>query len=299
MLLLVGTVPVQPGEVFEGPVSFEKGVFKVGQHELPPCQGSAAMALAAYSVTNAMNAPAPYVLFGGDTGGGEGTRAVFKRFESVLASMVERHVAHTAAGGTEPLVITFHYMLPIMSLMKHAIEIIDRLAPPALLVADAGGMYAARAAGLSGRFELLTPDVGEIGFLAEKEATHPAYVAEYLFGSENFDVPTLIDKAYELGTASEVLIVKGSKDYVAAKSAAPHYIVSTIDYPDVPELEAIGGTGDTITGLASGYLSIGQETQDAAFGALAMNRRAGQKIGAQVFTPVLEIIEAFGATMHV
>lgn len=299
MLFLVGTLPVSPGEVFEGDVSFKQGIFRIGDHELPPCQGSSAMALAALSVTDSMKAAAPYALFGGDTGGGEGTRAIFKQFEEALAHVARRHEEHLASGWHEPLVVTFHYMLPIMSLMKHAVEAVEQIAPHALLVADAGGMYAARAAGLSGRFELLTPDVGEIGFLAETEATHPAYVAEYLFGTEKFDVPTLIEKAYELGTASKVLIVKGSMDYVAAKSAAPHYIVSTLDYPDVPELEAIGGTGDTITGLASGYLSIGQETQDAAFGALAMNRRAGQKIGAQVFTPVLEIIEAFGATMHV
>ena len=299
MLLLVGTVPVQPGEVFEGPVSYDAGVFCVGAHELPPCQGSAAMALAALSITTGLDACAPYAIFGGDAGGGEGTRAVYKRFEDALKRVVALHEEHRAAGGNEPLVITFHYLLPVMSLMKHALAAIDRLAPEALLVADAGGMYAARAAGLSHRFELLTPDVGEIGFLAEPEATHPAYVAEYLFGTDAFDVPKLIDKAYELGTASEVLIVKGSKDYVAARSAAPHYIVSTIDYPDVPELEAIGGTGDTITGLASGYMSVGLDTQDAAFGALALNRRAGQKINAQVYTPVIEIIEAFGTALHV
>lgn len=295
MLLLVGTVPVEPGAVFEGAVSFENDTFRVGEHKLPACQGSAAMALAALSITQRVGGVAPYALFGGDTGGGEGTRAVYKRFEEALGEVIKRRQERREAGNEEPLVITFHYLLPVMSLMKHAVEAVERLAPDAQLVADAGGMYAARATGLSHKFALLTPDVGEIGFLAEKEATHPAYVAEYLFGTDKFDVPKLIAKAYELNTASDVLLVKGSTDYVATREAAPHHIVTTIDYPDVPELEAIGGTGDTITGLASGFMSVGSTPLDAAEGALALNRRAGQLIHAQVYTPVLELIKAFSS----
>lgn len=293
MLLLVGTIPVAPGTLFEGDVSFENSVFRVGERELPSCQGSAAMALAALSITKRMGGVAPYALFGGDTGGGEGTRAVYRRFEETLSAVIKRRQERREKGIEEPLVITFHYLLPVMSLMKHALETVERLAPDALLVADAGGMYAARAAGLSHAFALLTPDVGEIGFLAEKDATHPAYVADYLFGTDKFDVPALIAKAYELNTASDVLLVKGSTDYVATREAAPHYVVTTIDYPDVPELEAIGGTGDTITGLASGFMSAGLSPLDAAEGALAMNRRAGKLCHAQVYTPVLELIKTF------
>lgn len=298
MLLLVGTVPVHPGEVFAGEVSLREGRFFIGEHELPACQGSAAMALAALSVTEHYNKPAPVALFGGDTGHGDGTRAVYRAFEEVLTKQAELHNARNRGGEKEPFVIVFHYVLPVMSLMKHAHETIKRVVPEALLVADAGGMYAARAAGLGSTFELMTPDVGEIGFLAEKGATHPAYVADYLFGTENFDVPELIKKAYALNTAARVLIVKGSTDYVAVRESAPSHIVATLSEPNIPELEAIGGTGDTITGLASGLMSCGMATQDAAQRALVLNRQAGAALHAQVYSPVSEIISQFASIMQ-
>lgn len=298
MLLLVGTVPVHAGELFCGKIAVHNGHFFVGENELPACQGSAAMAMAAFAATERYGAPAPVALFGGDTGHGDGTRAVYRAFKETLAAQVAARNERVAQGANEPVVIVFHYVLPIMSLVKRAYETIRSLAPEALLVGDAGGMYAARAAGLGNDFELMTPDVGEIGFLAEEGATHPAYVADYLFGTENFDVELLVEKAYALNTAARVLIVKGSTDYVAARDAAPNHLVATLHEPNIPELEAIGGTGDTITGLASGFMSCGFETQDAALKALVLNRKAGAALHAQVYSPVSEIISQFDSIMQ-
>ena len=298
MLLLVGTIPCNPGHVYSGTVSWTGSHLLVGDDSIAACQGSAAMAFAALEATKVFSAPAPYALFGGDTGGGEGTRAVYRAFEDTLKGLKTTYDERRAQGSLEPFVITFHYLLPVMSLMRHALETIERIVPEALLVADAGGMYAARAAGLSNKFELMTPDVGEIGFLAEKNATHPAYVAEYLFGSEQFDVHELVKKAYALNTASRVLIVKGATDFIAQREAAPSYIIETVSEPNVPELEAIGGTGDTITGLASGLMACGCETADAARRALLGNRMAGNSAKAQVFTPVREIIEHFSSIIQ-
>ena len=298
MLLLVGTITVHAGEVFCGPVGVRNGKFYVAETELPACQGSAAMAMAAFSVTQHFGMPDPVALFGGDSGHGDGTRAVYRAFEETLTSQVLARNKRVEQGVDEPIVIVFHYLLPVMSLMKHAFETIQRIAPEALLVADAGGMYAARAAGLGGKFELMTPDVGEIGFLAEEGATHPASVADYLFGTENFDVKQLVEKAYALNTAARVLIVKGSTDYVASRDSAPHHLVATLSEPNIPELEAIGGTGDTITGLSGAFMSCGLGTVEAARKALKLNREAGAKLHAQVYTSVSKIIAEFGSIMH-
>jgi NAD(P)H-hydrate repair Nnr-like enzyme with NAD(P)H-hydrate dehydratase domain len=132
-------------------------------------------------------------------------------------------------------------------------------------------MYAAKAAGLASHFELMTPDVGEVGFLADPDVTHPAYVSHYLFGTVDFDPVALARKAYETGGSSRVLLIKGARDHVAAAGE----IVGVVDEPCVPELEAIGGTGDTLTGLSSAFLAAGFPTVDAALCASRSNREAG------------------------
>lgn len=184
--------------------------------------------------------------------------------------------------------------------MRKAIALLAEHAPTVKLIGDAGGMYAARAAGLSHQFELLTPDVGEIGFLAEPEATHPAYVARYLFGQNGFDPLVLISKAFELGTASRVLVVKGSTDYVAARTLDGRAIevIASVDGPDVPALEAIGGTGDTITGFIIGMLASGIDTERAALYALQTNRIVGQICQATPATQVSELVSHFGAALE-
>jgi NAD(P)H-hydrate repair Nnr-like enzyme with NAD(P)H-hydrate dehydratase domain len=202
---------------------------------------------------------APRAIVAGDIGRGDGTRRVFAH----LADAVRRW---------EPTVIAFHYVQPVMALMRQALAAIEDIAPDALLVADAGGMYAAKAAGLAPRFELMTPDVGEVGFLADPAVTHPAYVSHYLFGTDGFDPVRLARQAYETAGAARVLIVKGVRDHVVLEGA----VADAIDEPCVPELEAIGGTGDTLTGLAAAFLAAGFPTVDAARCACLANREAGR-----------------------
>ena len=45
------------------------------------------------------------------------------------------------------------------------------------------------------------------------------------------------------------MLVKGAIDYIINNAG----VVATITEPDVPELEAIGGTGETITGLVAAF----------------------------------------------
>ena len=263
-LLVVATYPIALGPVLEGPVTLESdGGIAIGGVRVPSSQGTSAMLGAAVQVTAHLRTPAPHALVAGDIGRGDGTRRVFER----LTEVAER---------LQPSAIAFHYMQPVMALMRHALERLADVTPDALLVADAGGMYAAKAAGLANRFELMTPDVGEVGFLADPAVTHPAYVSHYLFGNDGFDPVALARQAHATGGAARVLLIKGVRDHIARGGV----IEAEVAEPCVPELEAIGGTGDTVTGLASAFLAAGFPTVDAARCACLANREAGRVMGA-------------------
>jgi len=263
-LLVIATYPVVDGPVLEGPVTIEpSGTIAIGGTRVPSSQGTSAMLGAAAQVATHLGTPPPHALVAGDIGRGDGTRHVYER----LLDTVER---------IRPSVIAFHYMQPVMALMRKAVEGLAEVAPDALLVADAGGMYAAKAAGLASRFELMTPDVGEVGFLADPKVTHPAYVSHYLFGNEGFDPVKLAASAHETGGAARVLLIKGVRDHIALEGE----IAEVVDEPCVPELEAIGGTGDTVAGLASAFLAAGFPTVDAARCACLANREAGRVMAA-------------------
>lgn len=258
-LLVVATYPVEGGPVLEGQVTLGKdGDLAVHGSPIPASQGTSALLAAACQTASHLDSSMPHALIAGDIGRGDGTRAIYKR------------LAETASR-VGPDVIVFHYMQPIMALLRHALDELTDACPEALLAADAGGMYAAKAAGLASRFELMTPDVGEIGFLADPKVTHPAYVSHYLFGGPGFDPVVLARKAYESGGSSRVLLIKGVVDYITEEGT----ITAIVDEPSVPALEAIGGTGDTITGIASVFLAAGFATVDAAVCAARANREAG------------------------
>ena len=263
-LLVMATYPVPEGPVLVGPVSLEAdGSVAVGGTPVPSSQGTSAMLGAASQVATYLGTATPHALVAGDIGRGDGTRAVYERLPEVAARL-------------QPSVIAFHYMQPVMALMRRAVEQLAEVAPDVMLVADAGGMYAAKATGLASRFELMTPDVGEVGFLADPTVTHPAYVSHYLFGNEGFDPAMLARRAHESGGAARVLLIKGARDLVTLNGA----VVDEVAEPCVPELEAIGGTGDTVTGLASAFLAAGFPTVDAARCACLANREAGRVMGA-------------------
>jgi len=276
-LLVVATYPIAEGPVLEGRVTLEPdGGIAIGGTRVPSSQGTSAMLGAAAQVTMHLGTSAPHALVAGDIGRGDGTRHVYERLADVAARV-------------RPSVVAFHYMQPIMALMRRAVEELAAVAPEALLVADAGGMYAAKAAGLAPRFELMTPDVGEVGFLADPAVTHPAYVSHYLFGNSGFDPVALARQAHETGGAARVLLIKGVRDHIARDGE----IEAEVAEPCVPELEAIGGTGDTVTGLASAFLASGFPTVDAARCACLANREAGRVIAATPAMHASDLVSAF------
>jgi len=63
-----------------------------------------------------------------------------------------------------------------------------------------------------------------------------------------------------------------------------------VDSPVEEALEAIGGTGDTLTGLVSALIEAGYKTAQAAIPAAKINRLAGHLARPSPATQVAEII---------
>ena len=68
-----------------------------------------------------------------------------------------------------------------------------------------------------------------------------------------------------------------------------------MEEPNVPALEAIGGTGDTITGILAAFLDAKVEPIEAATIAAKVNRIAGQYAKASPATKISQIIQQFPA----
>jgi hypothetical protein len=276
MMLLFGTVPSKDLPMTYGQVRQEGDYLFADGQRFSRTQGTGAMISAALAITNYFKLEAPHVLIAGDIGDGKGTRDMYK--------YLTEHVVELA-----PDVLTMHYSLPIMALLKKLIEVIKTMPKRPFLIADAGAMYAAKGAGLAGEFDIFTPDPSEIAFLADPQATHPAYISHHLFACDADKIPGQIADAFRNNSAAKLLLVKGKTDYVATGGQ----ILATINEPNVPTLEPIGGTGDTITGLVSGLVYAGLEPKDAAIYACRTNRMAGLLAQPTPVTKVKEIIDWF------
>ncbi len=280
-LLLTGTLPYPDFPVTCGEVGFEGDFLSAAGRRFSRTQGTGAMITAVLQVTSYLKLPPPTVLVAGDTGDGKGTREMY-------GYLIE-HLRELA-----PDFLTLHYCLPIMGLVRRVCQAVDSVNKNAFLIADAGGMYAAKAAKLAPRFDIFTPDPSEMAFLADPAATHPAYVSKHLFAQDAGKVPAQIEAAYKNKDAARLLIVKGATDYIASEGK----VLYTLKEPDVPALEPIGGTGDTITGLVSGLVYAGYKPLDAAVIAAKTNRVAGQYVNPTPATLVKEIADAFPAVLE-
>lgn len=102
-------------------------------------------------------------------------------------------------------------------------------------------------------------------------------------------MPDLISRAYKHRNAARYLLVKGRQDYIASQRGYT-VILSTVDRPVEEALEAIGGTGDTLTGIVSALIHSGWEVAEAAVVAAKVNRVAGHHARPSPATQVLDII---------
>ena len=276
MMLIAGTVPLKDLPLTLGAVRKDGEFLVVNGYRIPCTQGTGAMISTALATTSYLKLEPPQVLVAGDTGQGKGSREIYEYLIQRVAEL-------------SPQVLALHYCLPDMALTRKLCGAIKSCSTRPVLIADAASMYAAKAAGLATEFDIFTPDASEMAFLADSKATHPAYIARHLFDTDITQISKLVATAYHHQNAARLLVVKGVIDYVVRDGD----ILTTITGPNVPELEAIGGTGDTITGLVSAFVYAGLEPHEAAIIAARSNRMAGQMAGVTPATSVRQIIDYF------
>ncbi|MCS7114557.1 MAG: NAD(P)H-hydrate dehydratase [Nitrososphaerota archaeon] len=275
MLVVVGTIPIKGMPLTRGLCKFENGKLTVEGFGLPLINGTSALMAAASVTCEALNLKAPYAILAGDVGAGDGSKLLYKFLKEpfIPLSMSPSNV-----------VFVMHYLKPNILYFRESVKALKEHLNP-FLVADAGSMYVAKAAGMAKDFDLFTPDPGEMAFLADPDAVHPAYVRHYIFESLD-NVPALIKQAYRHSNASKVLLVKGAVDYIAKAGE----IIEKVAEPCIPVLEAIGGTGDTLTGIVSALIAGGHGLVDAAVKAAKINRLVGALCNPSPSTKVWEMV---------
>lgn len=273
MLLIAGTVPDENIPIIYGKASIEQNKIIINTIKFPISQGSSAMIGAAIKTLEYFKQSSPNILIAGDIGNGNGSKLIYHYLINKLSKL-------------SPDILALHYILPIMSLMKKVVESAEKYNKRPILIADAGSMYAAKSAKLAKKFDLFTPDLGELAFLADEKATHPAYMKNFLFEMDTNKIPYLIEESYRYKNSPNNIIVKGEKDYIVNKGK----IISIIDDPIIPELEPIGGTGDTLTGIVAALVSLGLGIQNTAIIASKANRMAGKLANVTPASKVGEII---------
>ena len=273
MLLICGTIPETSVSLLTGAAAFTGDTLKVGDYTIPCTQGTAALVSAACVTAVHLKSQPPHVALAGDNGSGQGSRLLYDYLAENLPLLV-------------PSVLLLHYMLPVMGLMKKVTAAAGKCKERPVMIADASAMYAAKAAGLAPLFDVFTPDLAEMAFLADPEAVHPAYISRHLFRTEAAQVPDLLASAYRNKNAATLLLVKGAIDYIAKNGK----VIQTITAPDIPAMEAIGGTGDTIGGMIGAFIAAGQNHCSAALHAAKVNRQAGEYLAATPRTKISSII---------
>lgn len=284
MMLIAGTVPIEEMPLTFATVKSEGDSLLVDGHIIPCTQGTGAMVSAALATTDYLKLEAPQVLLAGDIGQGKGSREIYEYLIENIAEL-------------SPQVLALHYWLPDMALTRRLCAAVEKCLRRPFLIADAASMYSVKAAGLATAFDIFTPDAAEMAFLADPDATHPAYV-RFMIYNDMERMTELIRSAYAAKNTAGLTLVKGVIDYVVSNSK----IITTITQPDVPAMEAIGGTGDTITGLISAFVYAGLEPPEAAIIAARTNRMAGKLAAATPATRVGQVIarfpEVFEAYLH-
>ena len=283
MLMLSGTLPTADEEISVGLVKYDGKSMKVGGRDIPAgllSIGATAMMASAAKVAEALGEEPPMAVVSGDLGDGAGSRRVYRFLTE-------------EAGGLGASVVTLHYVLPLRTEFMDFVEMADYWERRPFLIADAGALLIAKATGLCPKFDLFTPDAGEMAFLADPDAGHPAYVKASLFEVDTTEVPRLIAEAHAANNAPKYLAVKGPVDYVSEDGRVVH----RISEPNVPVMEAIGGTGDTVTGAISALVAAGIDPVRASLVALKANRVAGELCHPTPATRVFEIIDRLGAAV--
>ena len=295
MWYIVGTVPDPDFALctagLEGPSTVADGLLHLPDGQAVPVQrGTAALAATAILACEVLSVAPPRLLLAGDPGSGAGSRAIYAWLEQNIAQI-------------SPTGLTFHYLFPDQDWHNRVLMAVQDLPKRPIMVADAGFMYVAKMSGYADAYDLFTPDLGELAFLADEKAPHPFYTRGFLLAQED-DVPPLLLRALEHANCPKNMIIKGSRDYIVLDGQ----IAATVDAPSVASMECIGGTGDLVTGLATAFLcghanmdsaSMGESCTAAARMARMLAQHCAPTPGTQIAELIEKLPEALAATRSV
>lgn len=279
MLGIVGILPYSDIPVMvEKPILTEESCLIVKNRKIPIERGTSALIASAMKVLKWFEKNDHILCFlVGDIGKGEGSKALYQYLskfldEDPVSNLIE--------------VFVFHYILPDVDGLIRVLMSLENLTRKPFLIADAGFMYVVKMAGYSNFFDLFTPDVGELAFLADEKAPHPFYTRGFLLAEED-QIETLIERAYKYHNLPQYVFVKAKKDRVVQNGK----IIYKIEEPFVPALEAIGGTGDTLTGIVSALIYCGYPPDEACRASAILNRLSGCLAKVDPSTQIDKIIQ--------
>ncbi len=272
MLLIVGTVPDETFPLTLGPALLDGADMIVNGIRVPVNRGTPALIGAVLAACQVLG-PMPVVTaLVGDIGTGKGSRKLYEHLSRELPGMAATTLA-------------FHYLQPDVDWHNKVLFAVEEMEKRPVLIADAGFMYAAKMSGQAQSYDLFTPDVGELSFLADETAPHPFYTRGFILHQDN-NVPDLIARAYEYRNGARHLLVKGSVDYVVTDGE----ITGQVNKPAAEAMEAMGGTGDTLTGLVCALIESGKRIPEACRIAALVNRMAGMYANPTPACQVMDII---------
>jgi sugar/nucleoside kinase (ribokinase family) len=284
MLALIGTVPDKDFPLVSGSVALKGDCLSLDGQKTSVNRGTPALIAATCMACKTLGLSTPLCFVVGDEGLGKGSRRLYAHLKDQLPA-------------TDVRVITFHYLQPDVDWHNRVLLALEEKGKLPLLIADAGYMYAAKMSGFASCYDLFTPDIGELAFLADEMAPHPFYTRGFILHEEE-NVPHLIKRAFEGENAAKTLLIKGSKDYICSKEK----ILATVDTPNVATLEPIGGTGDTLTGIVAALTYAGYPVAEAATIAARVNRLAGALANPTPATQVADVVkkipEALGSVLE-
>ena len=272
MLAVVGTVPNEQFPLSHGPMTLVDDTICINGESVSINRGTPALIGAAIKAGEVLGLENIHGFLAGDIGLGHGSRELYSHLTEQLPEMKV---------GT----LIFHYLQPDVDWHNKILFAVDTMEKRPILIADAGFMYAAKMSGQARCYDLFTPDVGELAFLADEIAPHPFYTRGFILHEDN-QVPDLIRRAYNHGNAANYLLVKGCVDYVAREGQ----ILTSLDQPVAEAMEAMGGTGDTLSGIVAALAASGMNLPEAGEIAARTNRLAGFLARPTPATQVMEII---------
>jgi hypothetical protein len=272
MLAIAGTVPDPDPGLMIGRVDLVNNMIRLDGRSVPVNRGTPALLGAVVQTLKVFGKTDIQGFLANDTGLGTGSRRLYQYL-----------VDEAALSGISTLV--FHYLQPDVDWHHKILFKLNEMADKPVMIADAGFMYAAKMSGQAKDYDLFTPDAGELAFLADEMAPHPFYTRGFILQTDN-RVTDLVQRAYAHENAAQYLLVKGSTDYIMDQTG----LLFSVDSPSVESMEAIGGTGDTLTGIVTALISTGMTIPKAAYAAAKINRVAGFYADPTPATQVIEMI---------